>query len=431
MLGRAADSARRAVGAAAERRGATATDGAATTWAAARRRSRATRTRRPSCSISTSLRSWRPAILRQSRRPPKDRSRRRSGAAAGFVCGFFIVALLRLAPCTRPFGCDRPAGPIARRARQMKARRRRGWRKRSTKRNEYPAARFRANKRQSARPRFRRPAPTRACRGTPRRRTARRCRRRSATLIPRPSRKAEGGQTPSLTIRPRGSAVEDAARAGAFRRARCRAATTSPSASPSAAASSGCISAVGRRFARARGRRLGEARVEEVARRRGRELERMLVVGRLVDRPVVGQGRHVAPRPLEAVVGEGRGRPIRAQAEVAVGIGEAVEEMRLLERRLAIEPRCSPRARRASRGPRRASVQSMISRGLMAKPGWRGAEPLGERADDFVVGAAASRRLDRLGAELQILVAAAGVEVVVLEEHRRRQHDVGERARCR
>ena len=76
--------------------------------------------------------------------------------------------------------------------------------------------------------------------------------------------------------------------------------------------------------------------------------------------------------------------------------------------------------------PEARSVQSMISRGLIAKPRMLGAEPLGERRDHIVVGAAALRRLDRLRAELQILVAAGGVEVVVLEEHRRRQHDVGD-----
>ena len=73
------------------------------------------------------------------------------------------------------------------------------------------------------------------------------------------------------------------------------------------------------RFARARRRRLGEAGIEEVARRRGRELERMVVVGVLVDRPMVGQGRHLAPRSLEAVVGIGRRRPIGAKWNLPSG----------------------------------------------------------------------------------------------------------------
>ena len=53
------------------------------------------------------------------------------------------------------------------------------------------------------------------------------------------------------------------------------------------------------------------------------------------------------------------------------------------------------------------------------------AEPPGQRANHLVVGAAIRRRLDRLRRELQILVRARGIEVVVLQEHRRRQNDVG------
>ncbi len=42
-----------------------------------------------------------------------------------------------------------------------------------------------------------------------------------------------------------------------------------------------------------------------------------------------------------------------------------------------------------------------------------------------MIGAAFARRLDQLAAEDDVLVAAAPVDVVMLEEHRRRQHDVG------
>src|SRR5207247_6043030 len=52
-------------------------------------------------------------------------------------------------------------------------------------------------------------------------------------------------------------------------------------------------------------------------------------------------------------------------------------------------------------------------------------EPPRQRADDLVVGAAFAGRLDQLGPELDVLVAAALVEVVVLEKHGRGQGNVG------
>ncbi len=67
----------------------------------------------------------------------------------------------------------------------------------------------------------------------------------------------------------------------------------------------------------------------------------------------------------------------------------------------------------------------MISRGLMAKAGCSAPTPPGERGDHLVIRAAPGRRVDRLRRELEMLVAAGGVEVVVLEKHGRRQHDVG------
>ena len=60
-----------------------------------------------------------------------------------------------------------------------------------------------------------------------------------------------------------------------------------------------------------------------------------------------------------------------------------------------------------------------------------GADALGQRADHVVVGAAFARRLDQLGAEQDVLVAAALVDVVVLQEHGGRQHHVGHLRRRR
>ena len=54
-----------------------------------------------------------------------------------------------------------------------------------------------------------------------------------------------------------------------------------------------------------------------------------------------------------------------------------------------------------------------------------GADPLSETGDHFVIRAAALRRFDHLRRELQVLVASGGIKVVMLEEHGRRQDDIG------
>ena len=59
----------------------------------------------------------------------------------------------------------------------------------------------------------------------------------------------------------------------------------------------------------------------------------------------------------------------------------------------------------------------------------RDAEALGQFLDDEVIGARPFRRLDQLRAEQDVLVAAAAIDVVMLEEHRRGQHDIGELGR--
>ena len=191
----------------------------------------------------------------------------------------------------------------------------------------------------------------------------------------------EGGRRPDALADQHAAARarRTAARAGACGRASLPISTTSPSPTPSPAASSGWISSSGRR-----------SRASEVAVSVKDEL-RKLCAGEvaslngcrssaiLVDRPVVGQARHVAPGAAQAVVGERRAGPVRLEAEFSVRKAEAVEEMGLLERRLEIEPaRLSP-APRGRRSRILASVQSMISRGRHGKGGMLGADALGER----------------------------------------------------
>ena len=73
----------------------------------------------------------------------------------------------------------------------------------------------------------------------------------------------------------------------------------------------------------------------------------------------------------------------------------------------------------------------MISRGRHGEAAMLGADALGQRADDVVVGAAFARHLDQLRAQQDVLVAAALVDVVVLQEHGGRQHHVGHLRRRR
>ncbi len=57
--------------------------------------------------------------------------------------------------------------------------------------------------------------------------------------------------------------------------------------------------------------------------------------------------------------------------------------------------------------------------------GMRRAEALGQRASDGTRSMGFARRLDQLRAKGQVCMAVRGVEIVVLDEHRRRQHDIG------
>src|ERR1700733_8840456 len=110
--------------------------------------------------------------------------------------------------------------------------------------------------------------------------------------------------------------------------------------------------------------------------------------------------------------------------KLAVGVRKAIKEMRGFERRLAVEPaRGFELCERAS---------SRDAQGLVDDLAWThvesavlGAEPASERANDLMIRAASFRRIDRLWRELEKLMCACGVDVVVLEEHRRREHNVG------
>ena len=210
-------------------------------------------------------------------------------------------------------------------------------------------------------------------------------------------------------------------RARPRRRRRCRARPHRPDGS----------SPSGRPSRAPRGRRLGEGRIEEAARRRGGEPERMLGVGLLDDLPVVGQLRH-GVRPAPRGSGLRNGTFGQSGLKRNLPSGQAKPSSSARSRSPAgSRSSASPRARPSVPQPECRSVQSISSRGVMAKPGCSAPRRSRQRADHLVVGAAFAGRLDQLRPEQNVLVAAALVDVVVLEEHGRRQHDVGHRARSR
>src|SRR5215510_4141381 len=140
-------------------------------------------------------------------------------------------------------------------------------------------------------------------------------------------------------------------------------------------------------FLSQRRRRLIEGRVEEPARRRRREPERMLAIRCFDRRPVIRKPRHVGNRTALVRAAERNVGPIRLKPELPVRPRKAVEIMRFPERRLAVDPLVgldlSKRA--ALRYP-----QHLINELAWAhlEAAMLGTEPLRETADHLVIAAA-------------------------------------------
>ena len=117
--------------------------------------------------------------------------------------------------------------------------------------------------------------------------------------------------------------------------------------------------------------------------------------------------------------------PVRLEVELAVGLREALEEVRTLEGQGAIDPADLGHLgqRRLAAAPQPVVQQLGIRHGEARV---RGAEPPPELAHHEAVGARLPARLDQLGAVGDVRVAEAVVQVVVLDEHGGGQQDVGE-----
>ena len=112
------------------------------------------------------------------------------------------------------------------------------------------------------------------------------------------------------------------------------------------------------------------------------------------------------------------------------GQAKPFDVMRRLEVGLRVDPLLLFQlGERPPAGLAQGRIDDLARRHVEAR--MRRAEPLGQRAHDVVVRAALARRLDQLQPERDVLVAAALIDVVVLQEHGRGQDDVGHLGRRR
>src|SRR5205823_4053718 len=118
--------------------------------------------------------------------------------------------------------------------------------------------------------------------------------------------------------------------------------------------------------------------------------------------------------------------PIGAEMKFSVGMRKTVEKMAGLETRAAIEPAV---LQEAVRFRKPADSQSSVDHldGAHRKAGVARPETIGEPADHVVVGAALSIGIQYRAADLQVSVGARWINIVMLEERRCRQYDIGHR----
>ncbi len=170
-------------------------------------------------------------------------------------------------------------------------------------------------------------------------------------------------------------------------------------------------------FARLAAGGFREAGVEVTARGRGDQPERLLLRGLVVGVHLGRQGGH--GRPSGADLG-----PIGLEVPFAVGMPETFEEMRAREIRRFVVPargvdRVSGRIARCLQRPIDQLPLAHLEAGMPRS------QASGKFAQNPMVGPALGVGLDDLLGHLQIGVPAGLIDIVVFEERRRGQHDVG------
>ena len=153
------------------------------------------------------------------------------------------------------------------------------------------------------------------------------------------------------------------------------------------------------------------------------DLDQLDMVGEF-RQPVVGAegDAHVFRR----LVGRGAADPLRLEAELSVGMAESPDEMRGLEIRLHVEPLGFLQRLEVAKTAFFQHVVDMLALGHAEARHVGDAEAFAQFLDDEVVGARPLGRVDQFRAEIDVLVAAAAIDVVMFEEHGGGQHDVGE-----
>ena len=141
--------------------------------------------------------------------------------------------------------------------------------------------------------------------------------------------------------------------------------------------------------------------------------------------PVIGQAWHTGRRTLGDETCRTQRRPVGGKMKALVGMTETVDEMRLIEIRLGVYPMLifefiDRAPARDTQGPVDDFARAHVETAVL------GADPLSQRADHFVIRATFARRCDDARPEVDVLLAAALIEIIVFEEHGGRQHDIGD-----
>ena len=138
---------------------------------------------------------------------------------------------------------------------------------------------------------------------------------------------------------------------------------------------------------------------------------------------MVRQRRHLFPRALAGNT-DGWMRPVGLEVELLVRMRKTVKVMRGPEIRLNIAPQVGlQRCDIAMAALLQRGVDQFARRHL--EGGVHRVEAPAKSLQYFMVGAAFAWRIDQFGADRDMLLATAVIEIVVLHEHGRRQHDVG------
>src|SRR5690606_27431699 len=144
-----------------------------------------------------------------------------------------------------------------------------------------------------------------------------------------------------------------------------------------------------------------------------RDLDQIDMVRKQRQALVVPLYSHRLRRPVRC----GRARPVRAEAELPVRMGEATYIMRLFERRLNIGPALLPEVFETTEATPGKLRFDVLALGHSETVHIRHTQPLRQLSDNIEIRARTFRRINELRPQRDELVASATVDVVMLHEH--------------